>query len=62
MIAAAWRMRSHPEMAAIMLPFFAALMINSDDASPPLVALAILLFAFDWATRAANPPAPARPG
>lgn len=51
MIAAAWRVRRFPVMAAVLLPFLAAALVNSDDACPPLVALGVLLFAFGWAQR-----------
>ena len=53
MIVAVWRMRRNPQMAAILLPFFIATLVNSSGADTALVALGIMLFAFRWAPAAA---------
>ena len=50
MLAAIWRMRRHPVLAAVFLPFFAQAL--TDSAGGPFgysfVALGIMLFAFGW--------------
>lgn len=50
MLTAVWRMHHHPGMTAILLPFFAASLINSAEGSfeYSFVALGILLFALGW--------------
>jgi hypothetical protein len=61
MLAAAWRMRHFPGLAAILLPFFITALINSAEGSYEyaFVALGILLFAFGWATTPRSSPAAA---
>jgi hypothetical protein len=58
MLAAVWRMRRRPEMAAILLPFFVASLVNSAEGpfAYAFVALGIMLFTFRWAapTRCRN--------
>lgn len=58
MLAAVWRMRRRPEMAAILLPFFVASLVNSAEGpfAYAFVALGIMLFTFRWAapTRSRN--------
>jgi hypothetical protein len=51
MLAAVWRMRRRPEMSAILLPFFAASLINSAEGpfEYAFVALGIMVFTFGWA-------------
>ena len=58
MAIAAWRMRRDPLMAAILLPFFVATLVNSTGADTALVALGVMLFAFGWAAPATMRPAP----
>ncbi len=55
MVVAAWRMRRRPPMTAILLPFFAASLINSSIPDYSFVALGVMLFAFGWASRASSP-------
>jgi hypothetical protein len=47
--AAALRMRHRPGMAAILLPFLVAVLVNSAGADVPIAVLAVMLFAFGWA-------------
>jgi hypothetical protein len=47
-ILAAWRMRRHPQMAALLLPFMVASMVNSAIPDWSLAALGILLLACGW--------------
>jgi hypothetical protein len=54
MLAAAWRMRRFPQLSAILLPFFAAALVNSAAPDNALVALGIILFAFGRAPSAAT--------
>jgi hypothetical protein len=54
MLAAAWRMRHFPQLTAILLPFFAAALVNSAAPDTALVALGIMLFAFGRAPFAAT--------
>jgi hypothetical protein len=51
MLAAIWRMRCHPELFVILVPFSVAAMVNSAEGSFAyvFVALSIMLFAFNWA-------------
>jgi hypothetical protein len=66
MVIAVWRVRHRPRMCAILLPFFAASLINSAGGNFEygFVALGIVLFAFGWAgTSQAGDPSPAvQPG
>lgn len=50
MLRAVWRMRRHPTLAAILLPFFVAALFNSAEGSFEyvFVALGIMLFTFGW--------------
>ena len=62
MLAAVWRMRRHPQICAILLPFFVASLINSAEETfdYKFVALGIVLFAFGWVRpggTGASPPA-----
>ena len=41
-------MRRKPQIAAILLPFFIATLVNSSGADTALVALGIMLFTFRW--------------
>jgi hypothetical protein len=54
MLAAAWRMRRFPQLSAILLPFFAAALVNSAAPDNAVVALGIILFAFGRAPSAAT--------
>lgn len=49
MAVAAWRMRRHPEACAVLLPFFAASLVNSAIPDWTLVALGVVLYGFGWA-------------
>jgi hypothetical protein len=61
MLAAVWRMRHRPALAAILLPFFVTALINSAEGSYEyaFVALGILLFTFGWAAPPRPVPVPA---
>jgi hypothetical protein len=59
-ILAAWRIRRNPQMAALLLPFMVASMVNSAIPDWSLAALGILLFACGWVPREA--PADRSPG
>ena len=48
MVVAVWRMRRHPQLAALLLPFFTASLVNSTIPDYSFVALGIMLFAFGW--------------
>jgi hypothetical protein len=50
-ILAAWRMRRHPQMAALLLPFMVASMVNSAIPDWSLASLGILLFTCGWIPR-----------
>jgi hypothetical protein len=49
MIAAAWRMRRFPVLAAVLLPFFVASLVNSAVPDWSLAALGVMLSGFGWA-------------
>lgn len=44
LVAAGWRLRRSPEMAAILLPFLVAVLVNSAGADVPLAALAVMAY------------------
>lgn len=46
---AAWRMRRSPAMAAVLLPFLVATLVNSPAAAAGPVALAVMLYGLGWA-------------
>lgn len=46
-----WRLRRTPGMAAILLPFLVAVLVNSSGADVPFVALAVMAYGFGWARR-----------
>jgi hypothetical protein len=48
MALAAWRVRRFPEMAAVLLPFLVAVLVNSAGADVPLAALAVMVYGFGW--------------
>ena len=47
-LAAAWRMRRCPRMAALLLPFMAASMVNTSSTTAPFAGLGVMLFALGW--------------
>jgi hypothetical protein len=63
MLVAVWRMRRHPQMCAILLPFFVASLINSAEGTfeYKFVALGIVLFAFGWVCPGGTDASPAAP-
>jgi hypothetical protein len=60
MLWAVWRMRHRPDIAALLLPFFIASLINSAEGSfeYAFVALGVMLLAFGWVQPIARPPFP----
>lgn len=50
MVLSSWRMRTSPETAAILLPFFLAALINSAEGSfeYAFVVLGVMLYGFNW--------------
>jgi hypothetical protein len=48
LVVATWRMGRYPETAAILLPLFAASLVNSAIPNWTFAALGIMLFAFGW--------------
>ncbi len=56
MVAAVARMRRSPAMAAILLPYFVATLVNSGGTGTTLVILGIMLFAFGWGPQRAGIP------
>jgi hypothetical protein len=48
MLAAAWRVRRNPALAAILLPFLIATLVNSAGADVPFAALAVMLYGLGW--------------
>jgi hypothetical protein len=54
LLVAAWRLRRSPQMAAVLLPFLVAVLVNSSGADVPVAALAVMLFAGGWAVRSGD--------
>jgi len=55
MVTAAWRLRRRPVLAAVLLPFMVASLVNSEIPDWSLAALAIMLAAFGWGRPSADP-------